>query len=322
MMACPCCRSASRFLFRAKDRLFRTSDKEFELRECEDCRAVFLAPTPTPQEIATYYPTGYWWQTSSPSESARLWHKLLENYRRIMTGPHVRRVERLIADGARRPARLLDLGCGDGLFLASCRGLPLVPLGVDLSLDALRAARKRLGSCLITCDLEALPYPAETFRLVTLFHVLEHLPNPNRCLSEIHRVLEPGGWLVVQVPNAACLQRTVLGKWWEGFEVPRHLVNYSPGNLPSLLERHGFAVGGIDHFSLRDNPAVLARSLSPRLYPPARRVAVPLRGATRPLLNTLQDLAFLFLTALAIPPAMFESFLRRGASIVVEARKR
>lgn len=144
-MPCPSCQSSqSRPLGHLTDRLFRTTDKQFELHECAECAVVFLSPTPTGKELSGYYPSGYWWQTAA-SAGDSLWHKLLETYRRIMIGSHVRRIKRLAPHVAGNRARFLDLGCGDGLLLAACRPLPLTRVGFDLSFEALRAARARGG---------------------------------------------------------------------------------------------------------------------------------------------------------------------------------
>lgn len=321
-MSCPCCGSAeSALLYRRGDRLFRTTDRIFELRECHNCRLIFLFPSPSPQELASFYPSGYWWQTASPTLRQRHWHKWLQSYRRLMMGAPVRRIKRLLGKSSGRPIRILDLGCGDGLFLAGLESLGVVRLGLDQSLEALRAVHRHGGIGVIQGSLEVLPFGKESLGMITLFHVLEHLPSPHRCLQELHRVLEPGGWLVVQVPNAASLQRRLLGGRWAGFDVPRHLANYSTRNLRGLLERNGFAVVRVSHFSLRDSPAIPVMSLFPGLYPPSRRVMGALSGGHPPLVNNLLDLAYLLLVLMTVPLAWAERLIGRGGTICVEARK-
>lgn len=322
MLTCPCCDSSeTRLVCSARDRLYRTTNKKFELHECRRCGVVFLSPMPPEAELAGYYPPGYWWQTGSASPRSGNWFGLLQAYRRLMVGAHVRRIRRLRVNSSRAPTRLLDVGCGDGLFLASCQQLLVERFGLDRSLDALQAAQRRSGLGLIQARVEALPFASESFGLITLFHVLEHLPAPNLFLREAHRLLRPGGWLVVQVPNVASLQRRLLGQYWEGFEVPRHLINYSDRALSLLLEARGFQVTQIDHFSMRDNPALLARSFWPRLYPLARRVRLGGTERAAPWVNSLLDLTYLLLVVLAVPFASLESFVERGATIVVQARK-
>lgn len=322
MMRCSACGSAdARLLARAGDRLFRTTAKEFELHECAHCRVVFLSPTPSQVELDSYYPSGYWWQTGAAPGRTGLWHRLLEAYRGLLLGGHVRRIKRLARDSSGKGSRLLDLGCGDGLLLFACGGLPLLRLGVDRSLEALRAARQRGGFSVIQGSLSDLPFTAGALAVITLIHVLEHLALPDECLREAHRVLEAGGWLVVQVPNTDSLQRQLLGRRWAGFDVPRHLINYSVATLAPILRRNGFEIVRVSHFSARDNPAMVVMSLFPRLYPPARRLGRGSRNGFRSWFNPVLDLVYLFLVLLATPLAWAESLGGRGGTIVVEARK-
>lgn len=319
--SCPCCDSAdSRFLYSAGDRQLGTTGKKFELRECAGCGTIVLSPPPAESELARYYPRGYWWQTATPSLRQSSWHKLLEGFRQIMVGGHVRKIKQLAANSFGPGARLLDMGCGDGSFLAACRKLPLVCLGLDVSLDAARAAKERGSLAVLQARTEVLPFADESFAVITLFHVLEHLSSPVACLREARRLLRPGGWLVLQVPNTASLERHLFGRKWAGFEVPRHLVNYSPSCLRTLLEQQGFIVTHIDHFSWRDNPSVLVRSLFPRLYPPSRRLAGAPRSPS-PWSNNFLDLLYLFAVLVATPLAWAESIAGRGGIIFVEARK-
>lgn len=320
---CPACGDNRwKLLGRAGDRLFHTTQKLFELRECLDCELVYLHPCPDERELAQYYPAGYWWQTTNAAPRRSFWRGLMETYRAAMVRGQVRRVRRLLADKAGGGGRFLDLGCGDGLFLNACRDLPAARVGLDPSLHALRSARAQVGVEVAQGTSNALPFRSETFRVISLFHVLEHLPDPRMCLAELHRVLEPGGWLVVQVPNAASLQRRLLGLHWEGFDVPRHLANYNPRNVRRLIEGCGFAVEAMDHFSLRDNPAIVVMSLAPRLYPPARRTGPQSSTPGYAALDAAMDLAFLALTWAAVPFAFVESLLGRGGTVTVEARKR
>jgi SAM-dependent methyltransferase len=320
MIACPCCDGLeSRLVGLGGDRLFRTTEDKFALYECRGCGVIFLWPSPAEQELSNYYPRGYWWQTASPARRG-FWHRLLEKYRRWMISSQVRRAKRSVAGLRERRPRLLDIGCGDGLFLSGCEPLPWLRLGFDQCLDALRATRQRGGVGVALGYGHGLPFADQSIDLITMFHVLEHLPRPHQHLKEVRRVLAPGGCFLVQVPNAASLQRHLLGRRWAGFDVPRHLVNYSTSSLQALLDSNGFEVVHIRHFSMRDNPAIPVMSLFPRLYPPARRLMNS--SLTRPWVNGVADLTYFFLVLLATPLALVESLGRRGGTILVEARKR
>ena len=322
MTPCPSCHSGeSRVLGLATDRLFRTTDKEFELCECRSCEVVFLSPPPLPEELANYYPRGYWWQTTARSHGANPWRSLLEGYRRFMIRGQVRRIRRLAARISGNHRRLLDIGCGDGLFLAACRNGGWVRLGLDPSLDALASARARAVDGLAQGHADSLPFASDSLDVITMFHVLEHLPDPHQCLREVRRALGPAGLLVVQVPNAGSLQRYIFGRSWAGFDVPRHLVNYRVRNLRAVLSLNGFNPVEVTHLSLRDNPAIPVMSVFPRLYPPSRRTGPAGRRSLPAWVNSLLDLGYFFFVLLITPLALAESLMGRGGTFVVVAEK-
>jgi SAM-dependent methyltransferase len=151
-----------------------------------------------------------------------------------------------------------------------------------------------------------------------MFHVLEHLPQPQIDLAAAYRVLHPQGRLIVQVPNAASWQFAVLGSSWNGLDVPRHLHNFRESDLTALLAKAGFSVIRRKHFSLRDNPAGLATSLAPSLDPMARRVR---QRVESPAARIARDLVYFGLTAAAVPFALLEAAFGRGSTIMLEARK-
>ena len=320
MTACPCCHHLeSKFVGMGADRLFHTTASKFELYECRKCGVVFLSPMPGEPELASYYPRGYWWQTAAGSARAGDWHQILETYRRLLISGQVRRVARLAASFSSHPVRLLDIGCGDGLFLANCERLPCLRLGVDQSFEAAAAARARGSFGVTQARVDVLPLASGSVDLITMFHVLEHLARPHECLREVRRVLGADGGFIVQVPNSASLQRHLFGRRWAGFDVPRHLVNYSSASLRALLESNGFRVLRMSHFSWRDNPAIPVMSLFPRLYPPARRL---LTGTSdRPRASGVLDLTFLLLVLLSTPFALVESLLGRGGTVVAVAKR-
>src|SRR5205807_1519424 len=101
------------------------------------------------------------------------------------------------------------------------------------------------------------------WNMVTMFHVLEHVPDPDAAISKAASVLVPKGRLIIQVPNADCMQYGILGRFWIGLDVPRHLYVYRRLDLEQLLERNGFTVIRRKHFSWRDNAPSLATSLAP-----------------------------------------------------------
>ncbi|HSB16764.1 MAG TPA: class I SAM-dependent methyltransferase [Bryobacteraceae bacterium] len=272
-----------------------------------------LHPRPTPEEIAQYYPADYWF---APDDAAADW--LEEIYRRFVLRDHVRFVRRAV-ESSRVQGPVLDVGCGGGLFLRMLaeRGLPVV--GLDFSLDAAVLSWRVNGVPAVCATLSQAPFPSESCAAVTMFHVLEHLYDPVSYIEAAHRLLKPGGRLIVQVPNAACWQFLLLGENWTGVDVPRHLYDFRASDLEVLLSDCGFDVVRQKYFSLRDNPAGMATSLAPSLDPMVRRVR---RTQETSRIRLFKDLIYFGLVVCCLPFTLIEGACRAGSTVMVEARKK
>jgi SAM-dependent methyltransferase len=312
--ACAVCGSGSaEKLFQSTDRLYHTTTRQFGVVRCGECGLVRLDPQPTPEELPLYYPDGYWF---APDDTAA--SRLEETYRRVVLRDHVRFVERALRH---TPARgpLLDVGCGGGLFLGMMRRRGFRVVGLDSSRAAAAIAWKRQQVPALCGMLERAPMRAASFAAITMFHVLEHLYDPGAYLALAHDLLEPDGRLVVQVPNAASWQFQLLGRAWNGIDVPRHLFDFRDRDLERLLESRGFEIARRKYFSLRDNPAGLASSLAPSLDPMARRVR---RSDESPGARLTRDLTYFALVLAALPFTAAEAACRAGSTVMIEARKR
>jgi SAM-dependent methyltransferase len=300
-------------LFRGTDRLYHTTTREFSVVRCSHCGMARLDPHPSPEELRRYYPENYWF---APDRSAA--SRLGEAYRRIVLRDHVRFVSQALASSAAR-GPLLDVGCGGGLFLGMMRERGFRVVGLDFSREAASVAWKRQGAAAMVADFERAPLRPQSFAGITMFHVVEHLYDPLAYFAVARDLLAKDGRLIVQVPNAASGQARLLGRAWNGFDVPRHLFDFRARDLETVLVRSGFEVLRRKFFSLRDNPAGLASSLAPSLDPMARRVrGTPESGGVR----LGKDLAYFGLVVGSVPWAALEAMFGAGSTVMVEARPR
>ena len=311
---CSACGSAKfRVRFTSTDRLYGTTNTRFEIVECLQCGLTRLSPRPSVEELGRYYPSNYWFD---PGESTA--GRLEEIYRRLVLRDHVG----FVKDALRRTQAkgpLLDVGCGGGLFPGMLRQRGFRALGLDLSAEAAALALRNHGVPAVAGELGAAPIAPESCAAITMFHVLEHVPQPQAYLAAANRLLKPDGRLIVQVPNAACWQFALLGPAWNGVDAPRHLHLFRDTDLQRMLETSGFEVLRRKYFSLRDNPAGLATSLAPWLDPMARRVRrVRESGGAR----LLKDLVYFSLLVAALPLTIAEAAFRAGSTVMFEARKR
>jgi SAM-dependent methyltransferase len=301
-----------RKLFLATDRLYGTTEREFQVVACEGCGLMRLSPQPIPEELSLYYPQNYWY---SPDGS--LAARSEETYRRLVLRDHVRFVSRALSEcGVNGP--MLDVGCGGALLPHLLRERGFDAIGLESSAAAAALAWKINGVPIVCGDLEHPPFPEGICAAVTMFHVLEHLYDPRAYLDSARQLLHPNGRLIVQVPNAASWQFRLLGSRWNGVDVPRHLTDFRAGDLEALLSAAGFQVLRRKHFSWRDNPAGLASSLAPGLDPMARRVR-GIRESSRGKL--VRDLVYFALMAAAVPFTMLEAACHAGSTIMFEAKK-
>jgi 2-polyprenyl-3-methyl-5-hydroxy-6-metoxy-1,4-benzoquinol methylase len=307
---CPrCCEGDFAVLFAGSDRLYRTTDREFQVVECSHCGLLQLYPRPTEEELQRFYPARYWWTDDETAVG-----RLEEIYRNAVLGDHVRFVWPGVQD--RQP--VLDIGCGGGSFLAALRRRGARVVGLEVSAVAARVAWKQNQVPAVSAEAAQAPFAPASFGAVTLFHVLEHLAAPHTLLQDVHHLLREDGRLYVQVPNAACWQFLLFGELWSGIDIPRHLVHFRTEDLESLLEECGYRVLRRKFFSLRDNPAGLATSLAPQLEPMSRRVRLVKEGpATRLLKNAL----YLALVAAALPFTLLEAACGAGSTVMVEAER-
>ncbi len=204
----------------------RFVQRGYPVLRCADCGLEFVAPTPSPSELADYYDRGY----AVPLE--------------LYAAASERNAAR-IADLERwSPARgrLLELGASYGHSLAAARDRGWDVVGVELSPTASTYARTHFGLTVLNCDLADARLADASFDAVIGWHVLEHVRNPRDQLLRLASLLKPAGVLGLRVPNVASFGARVAGQWWPWMCPPAHLWFFSSATLPRLLQDCGFDV--------------------------------------------------------------------------------
>jgi SAM-dependent methyltransferase len=227
----------------------------------------------------------------------------------------------LLAAPAPSGGRLLDAGAGRGRFVAAARAAGYDARGIEPSARGVGAA-VGIGAPVEQAAIEEAVVEAGSLDAVTLWHVLEHLPDPGVALGRIAGWLRPGGALLVGVPNLASWQARLGAERWYHLDVPRHRVHFTPTGLDALLRTHGFVPVRTTHVLLEHNPFGMWQSLVNRLTSqPSYLYNLLKRNA--PLFS--RDLA---LTLVALPLAPLAALAelaaglgRRGGTIAVLARR-
>ncbi|RDI76261.1 Methyltransferase domain-containing protein [Gaiella occulta] len=150
---------------------------------------------------------------------------------------------------------LVEVGSATGAYLAEMRALGWDVVGIEVDPAASATARQRHGLDVRTGTVEQAALPDGYADVVVMRMVLEHVRDPRRTLSELRRVLKPGGRLLLSVPNAGSLEARLFGSAWYGWDLPRHLSHFTPASLAALLSEAGFGRVRVRHLANANNLA-------------------------------------------------------------------
>lgn len=140
----------------------------------------------------------------------------------------------------RETNRVLDVGCAVGLFLAAARADGWECFGVEPSHHLGEYGRTHFGLSIFEGELGHAGFAPNSFDVITLWDVTEHLLDPKATYRLVHGLLRPGGLLMLRMPNWQSLARELLGPEWEMF-VTDHFYYFTPDTLRSLLQQTGYA---------------------------------------------------------------------------------
>jgi 2-polyprenyl-3-methyl-5-hydroxy-6-metoxy-1,4-benzoquinol methylase len=244
---CPIC-SAEAAVWR-----FEVEAIEEKVVTCTGCGLGRFHPMPSPDRLRALYPNEYY------GEPGRKFQPLIEGLVRAVGERHTSFLSRELATGA----RILDVGCGRGVILGALAEQGFEVHGLEISAEAARGADPR-AEIRIAENLKDAEYRTASFDQIIIWHVLEHLSDPAGTLREAHRILKPGGRLIVAVPNFSSLQARCTGAAWFHLDLPRHVYHFPLSALRQLLTLTGFHVRSVHHFSLRQNPFGWIQSLMNR----------------------------------------------------------
>jgi SAM-dependent methyltransferase len=136
---------------------------------------------------------------------------------------------------------------------------------LELSAQSAGYARDILGIDVRTCDLPEMGLPGSSVDLMILWHVLEHLPDPDHLLREVARLMRPGGAVVVAVPNFGSAEARLAGPRWFHLDVPRHLTHFTRPSLEAMLRHAGLTPGKLSYFAPEYDLFSFVQSLENRL---------------------------------------------------------
>lgn len=255
----------------------RLTAGRFAILRCTACGLGFLDPQPTAQELRDLYQEEYFAGTKPGMPGYDRYLVEIENHRMTF----IDRIRLLPPPG--EGGRLLDVGASIGVFVEQARLAGWAAEGVEPSDWAAGYARDVLHQPVQAGTLESREFPSGAFSMVTMWEVIEHLPDPRAVLADIHRVLRPGGILALSTPDAGSSVARLLGRRWPGWrKIPEHLFYFDRPTLDRLLRGAGFEPLRWRHVSLTVSQQYLWDRVAQVVPLPPRRW-LPEGWMTRPI---------------------------------------
>jgi 2-polyprenyl-3-methyl-5-hydroxy-6-metoxy-1,4-benzoquinol methylase len=222
-MACVNCNSQSfRFLF---------EKNSYRIEKCSLCDLVQVTNIPSSDQVEESYDEGFYEEYYKDLES----NKRKQRYVYLNFENKLDQIEKRI----RRSGKLLDVGCSFGFFLDRARQRGWNVAGIEVSEYAATYARTRLGLSVIDKPIMEAQFAERSFDVITMWYVIEHLPNPREVLQHLGTLLSDDGILVVSTSNVESYLARIQGKRWRIWIPPVHVVYFCPRTIRNLVEKCG-----------------------------------------------------------------------------------
>lgn len=206
------------------------SDEIFQLIHNQDMDYLETAPQPSKEKLPSYYNSEDY--ISHTDSKRNLFEKVYHQVRKIS----LKRKLKLINTFNSEEKKLLDIGCGTGAFLKTAQNSGWDIFGVEPDENARAIANQATGELVYNIE-QLLVFKENSFDVITLWHVLEHLPDLEVQVSVFKRLLKPKGTLVIAVPNYKSYDAEYYKSFWAAYDVPRHLWHFSQTSIKNIFNK-------------------------------------------------------------------------------------
>ena len=210
------------------------SHEKFPIYYCNACSFNFTQHIPGKDEINRYYETLDYVSHSNIKKG--LINTIYHWVRKRMLWRKAKIVEKNQVS-----KHLLDVGCGTGHFAGTMQYRGWKTVGIEPAVEPAEFAKKNFNLT-VKSSLFADDFTENYFDVITLWHVLEHLPELNKSMEKLHQLLKDDGMLVIAIPNIKSYDAEKYQKYWAAYDVPRHIWHFSPETFRILATNHGFQV--------------------------------------------------------------------------------
>ena len=212
---------------------FSVSGEAFELHQNQAYGFLETLPRPSKEDLDSYYDSHQYVSHQTSKQNLFDWVYFL--VRKVTLKKKIQLISKFSFDHQ----TLLDYGAGVGYFVRSTRNAGWESIGIEPSFEARRAGNLLLRNSIFD-ENHTTKLISKSQSVISLWHVLEHLPDLKQSINEFDRLLSEDGRLIVAVPNFKSYDARYFKNFWAAYDVPRHLWHFTPQSIVRLFSEFGF----------------------------------------------------------------------------------
>ena len=250
---CFICHTKLIYKLSSYDFLYHSTTKEFSIYKCPNCLLEQIYPLPGSEKISSFYPKTYYSYNIGSKSCKKDVYYLYTKFKDQLIHlsykhPHLARFFKPFVRGV--PVKkfgngnFLDVGCGDGHTVSQMSSLGWNAFGFEIG------SKTKVGNIYYNTSLEHTDFGKTKFSYIRVWHVLEHVLNPDTFIEELKNLLADDGKIIFALPNTKSIYAQLFGKFWSSRDTPRHLFNYNPTNLNMLFDKHGLEITELNYEAL------------------------------------------------------------------------
>jgi 2-polyprenyl-3-methyl-5-hydroxy-6-metoxy-1,4-benzoquinol methylase len=218
----------------------------YAVRRCTNCGLGWVSPRYDAERLQDIYKSDRYWRSPSPKTQGYTDYRADE---RLYLDTFRNRLRFVLRHGGPQTGRALDVGCAAGFCMAAMRELGFETHGLEISEVIGRHAREHFGfgDAVYIGTLESSPYPAGHFDLITMWDVVEHVPDPIALLGKARDLLKPDGLLVIETQDIDSRFARALGPRWHHYKHEEHIYHFNPTTVRTLLAKAGLDTTKVTH---------------------------------------------------------------------------